>query len=269
MSQERTVHGWEEEAAAYALGVLDHAEQAAFERHLAECPECRRAVAELRAVGAELAAAAPPRTPPPALKARILTEARQVRPIGLRSVAPERARSRPAAWAVAAALVLALAAGIFGWVQRERRLGAQREVMAARMQLDSVQSVLQARDSSLAVLAGPDVRFAALAPADEEPSLRVFWSPTRSVFVVAAFALPPAPQGQTYQLWSIAEGEAPVSMGTFDTSEVGVATLLLPAAGDVPSPERALLCALTLEPDGGSPQPTETPRLVGEWRAAE
>jgi len=25
-------------------------------------------------------------------------------------------------------------------------------------------------------------------------------------------------------------------------------------------------CALTLEPAGGSSQPTETPRLVGAWR---
>ena len=65
-------------AAAYALGVLDPAEEAACERHLALVvmhPVCLQAAAEARAVAVKLAAGLPMRAPRPevwtAIEARL------------------------------------------------------------------------------------------------------------------------------------------------------------------------------------------------------
>jgi anti-sigma-K factor RskA len=74
------------------------------------------------------------------------------------------------------------------------------------------------------------------------------------LFVVAG--LRPTPEGRDYQLWLLPRdcaGCPPTSAGTFDVSD-GVATL---------ETERALDdvggVAVTLEPDGGSPEPTSRP----------
>lgn len=93
---------------AYILGALGPADRAAFEAHLAECSECRAAVAELaptagllsrlsaeraRAVGAEDAHVASP-APDPALRGRVVHAARR-----------RRARRR-LAWTLAASVAL-------------------------------------------------------------------------------------------------------------------------------------------------------------------
>ena len=92
--------------------------------------------------------------------------------------------------------------------------------------------------------------------------MRLYWNRARGLVVVAAFDLPPAPAGRTYQLWAIKKGQAPVSVGTFNTLPGGraVITLRMPA-GFKPD-----LSAVTEEPAGGSAQPTQQPFLVGAWQ---
>ena len=96
--------------------------------------------------------------------------------------------------------------------------------------------------------------------------MRVFWNHTRNVFIVTAFNVPRAPEGKTYQLWAIRDGRPPLSMGTFNTDATGRAVAIVPVPADVTAGGFIDDCALTMEPASGSPQPTETPRLVGAWR---
>lgn len=63
-------------APGYALGALDADERAAFEVHLTGCAECQAEVRAYEETAALLAHAAPHVAPPPALRARILAEAR-------------------------------------------------------------------------------------------------------------------------------------------------------------------------------------------------
>ncbi|MBI1966780.1 MAG: anti-sigma factor [Gemmatimonadetes bacterium] len=243
-------HSWLESAGAYALGALAGEERSEFQAHLASCATCRAEVQSLREVTALLAYAAPGEVPPPALRDRVLAEARRVRPIGA-----ARRPGAPVRWipwlAAAAALVIAV-----GAERRARLAGARADTLAAQ---------LADRDSLIAGLTGPEVHVVSLAGTGRDPSARVFWNHRLQRFVVMAFDLPAAPSGRTYQLWALAKDKAPASMGTFNTNAHGQAYLVIPVDSSVIQLGFLDKCAVTQEPAGGSPQPTETPRLVGTW----
>lgn len=250
---------WAGSAAAYALGALDAEERVAFERHLASCAACRAEVVELREAAAMMAYAAPSRdVPRDELRERVLREARDVRPI---ASARSRGPGRTIVPWLAAAACLTLAA-VAGMGLRSER--GQRERLASM--LDSVQMDLAVRDSTIAAFLGPEVHVVSLSPTGEKPSMRVFWNHTRNVFIVTAFNIPRAPDGKTYQLWAIRKDQQPLSMGTFNTDANGRATAILAVAGNITEGGFIDLCGLTMEPVGGSAQPTEQPRLVGAWR---
>ena len=69
--------------------------------------------------------------------------------------------------------------------------------------------------------------------------------------------LPPAPDGKTYQLWYLGPDGAASSAGLFGVDAEGSGQALL--AGDARS---AAKVAMTLEPTGGSTQPTTDPVVV-------
>jgi anti-sigma-K factor RskA len=130
---------------------------------------------------------------------------------------------------------------------------------------DSIRRAVAARDSLIATLLAPDVETARLVSEGRPPSARLYWNRGARQVVLAAFSLPPAPSGRTYQLWGIAgAGSTPVSLGTFNTSPAGEGR----HTASVPAGLEIALGAVTEEPAGGSPQPTTQPFLVGELRAS-
>jgi anti-sigma-K factor RskA len=250
-----TDHRWLEFASAYALDALAADERTAFEHHLAECAICRAEVQAHREVAGlvALAAPVPPAAPSPGLRDRILRDARRVPRIGARR---GRGGGRVAPWLAAAALlVLALGLTVAYRSERAARHAATRALAAAH-------DTIAAGDSLVATLLAPDVGTADLAATGKAPSMRLFWNRARNVVVVAAFELAPAPAGRTYQLWAIKKGQAPVSLGTFNTAQGGRAVVSL----RMPAGFRPDLSAVTEEPAGGSPQPTQQPFLVGSWQ---
>jgi anti-sigma factor RsiW len=66
-----------DDAGAYLLGALEPAEQAAFERHLAGCHECRAEVEELRLAVNALPRSVEPYAPSPALKRSLMEAVRE------------------------------------------------------------------------------------------------------------------------------------------------------------------------------------------------
>ena len=274
-------HAWNEYAAAYALGALDGEERAQFEAHLLECPACRAEVHSFEEVTALIAQSVPPVRAPAHLKARVLEGAREVRPMPTMHSAPLRVAPRPHAphkprlkprrfevpdlsaklpWlAAAAGLILAVGLGVFSIAERSGRIQAQAGADTARAQLASARSQLARSDSLIATLLAPEVQTTTLAAEGRPPSARVYYNRARRAVVVAAFDLPPAPAGRTYQLWGIATGQPPVSLGTFNTQSDARAVVTLP----VQSAAQFNVAAVTEEPAGGSPRPTTQPFLVG------
>ena len=90
---------------------------------------------------------------------------------------------------------------------------------------------------------------------DEAPqaSAKVFWDTNRQEWVVYVFDLPSLPSDKSYQLWYVTK-DAKISAQVFQPDATGRVTLRLRL------PKEALAglaaTAVTLEPRGGSPQPT-------------
>ena len=79
---------------AYAVDALDDAERAAFERHLAQCPDCQQEVASLREATALMADDAV-MTPPPGLRDSVLAGIKNIRPIPPQTDSQPQTDERP------------------------------------------------------------------------------------------------------------------------------------------------------------------------------
>jgi anti-sigma-K factor RskA len=242
---------------AYALDALEDTERDEFERHLVECPECSREVTELRLTANRLGAAVSEQ-PSDLLRQRVLAEISRVRqdpPPGPRLVAARaNQRFRGAnRWAmgitsVAAAIALALA-GTFGVAA----LRAQHELGDARAAL----SAAAARYAPVGqVLSEPDAQtVTASGPSGGNGTVMMSRKLNKGIFL--AFNMPPTPANRTYQAWAIgAAGDARslgVLMSTGGTSTAPVVMNTLGGTAKV---------GVTVEPAGGSKQPTTTPLML-------
>jgi anti-sigma-K factor RskA len=232
---------------AYALDALDDDERREFEAHLAECPACQLEIREFEATAAELGTSLA-ETPPPHLKAQVMSTistTRQERPVprpsGDQTVVefPKRRlldRVLLPAAAVLAVLVVGLAVTVGNLNTRVNELEA---------------STVRVTD----IVAAPDLRTWNVD--NNGTTARVVYSPTQGQGMFLASGLQPAPDGSTYELWLIGpEGATPA--GLFSGRDGAVSH---PMTGDMSA---ATHIGVTVEPAGGSPQPTTDPILVIE-----
>jgi len=218
---------------AYAVDAVDDIERASFERHLASCPTCRAEVASLREASALLADAATT-IPPPALRDAVLSDITRVRPLPPVTVGGPVHRRK---WfpALVAAVVLALV-GIGGAVWQPWR--------------DDTSQTLSATDQ---VLQDPDAQ----RVSQELPNgatATVVRSAKEHRAVIVTEDMPEPPAGKVYQLWLQTPTEDMVPAGVMPT---GGSTALLDGNAD-----DAIGVGVSLEPAGGSPQPTEVVALL-------
>ncbi|MEU8585923.1 anti-sigma factor [Streptomyces sp. NPDC048664] len=230
---------------AYALHALPDEERAAFERHLSGCESCAQEVAEFTATAARLASASsvPVRT---ALRDRVLHRITTVRQAPPGSPSLERVRHRVpgwgglARWGLAACLAAAAAFGGTAVWQYERAQDARQQATRAERTADEVAGVLSASDA----------RTRSARVGGGNGTLVVSARRDRAVFVASDMPAPPA--GKVYQLW-FADGGRMRSAGLMDPDRAGQTVLM---RGRV---DGASGVGITVEPAGGSPEPTTTP----------
>ena len=241
------------QAHAYVVGALTPAEAAEFEEHLAGCPACQTEVAELREL-ATLLSATTATTPPPALRSAVLAAIAQTpqdsgetaaptsppatapsaesgsTAHAASNVVPLRSRASRASGLLAAAAVLA-AIGLGGWAVQNREAADD-----ATAQTEQLTQLLAAGD--VRTVSG---RFTSGGGGT------IVMSPSRGEAVLVGSELAELPDGRVYEAWTI-DGEVPVPAGTFS-----------PDDKVVPLPDTAFSAksvAVTVEPKGGSDQPT-------------
>jgi len=172
-------------------------------------------------------------------------------------------RSEPVWRHVAAAMiVLGLVSSYFAvrfFAELETR---SHQLVQTELALEEALDRLQASQTLIASLTAPDgraVQLAGTGPATEAHA-RAYIDPQTRRLVVFVYDLPPLPEDQTYQLWVIAEGEAPVDAGIFATDADGRGRH---DAITVPAVAGPATIAVTIEPAQGVPQPTGPIVLAG------
>lgn len=229
---------------AYAANAMPDDERWAFERHLAECDACNQEVRELQATTAQMGAAAA-ESPPAGMKAAVMAqidEVRQETPARVVESARQRDPWHYRLLAPAAAVLAIAVLGLTGIIAN-----LNHRLTAMETQTGRVADVVAAGD--LQIVQMPPVNGA---------TARVIYSPTRGEGVFLADGLPAAPGDQVYELWFIGdEGAQPA--GLFEADERGRVTHVI--TGDMAAVQAI---GVTVEPAGGSVQPTSEPIMVAE-----
>ncbi|MDT9592847.1 anti-sigma factor [Nocardioides zeae] len=266
---------------AYAVDALSDAERADFEVHLAQCESCRDEVASLREAAALLPFAAEV-APPAGLRASVLAQNSNVRPLPPESDAPVPAVGAPAASTapigvpagVGASHATAAAPGgdLPGRdtnvvpLRRRRFRTALVAAAAAVIVAGGVGTVVQLTgdDSSSsqnqadepvtaeAVLAAADVQAThSTLPLPDGAEASVHWSDDLGAAVISTADMPGLNADQVYQLWFQDEDDAMVPAGLMPGD-----TDLVLLDGDA---DAANAVGITVEPAGGSDEPTSDP----------
>jgi anti-sigma-K factor RskA len=227
----------------YALDAVDDSERDRFEHHLHRCQPCSHEVRGLRETAARLGMAVA-KAPPPGFRERVLTAAartRQLPPVtDVRPLPQPRARWMPrlAVGLAAAGMAVVIALGISLAVARRQLDDARAQQRAVAAVLNSPGAQILSRQTSLGGTA----------------TVVVSRSTQKMIFTTAG--LPRLPRAKVYQLWLLgppqtrSAGLLPLPSGS------GTAPLL--ASGLAPGDS----VGVTVEPAGGSAQPTTTPIVV-------
>ena len=221
---------------SYVLDAVSDAERKEFERHLQHCPTCDAEVRGLRETAARLARTCA-MTPPARMEQQVLAATYRTRQLlPLPADRPHRIPRIPRiprrVAVLAAAAGVAVAAGL-GVTQ-----------LSAQHQLDQARATAIAR-----VVTAPDARVDT-APTSAGGSVTVVTSAALHESVVSASGMASLPSGRVYQVWVMSPSGAR-SAGLIHGSSL-LASAVRP--GD--------RIGVTVEPAGGTAQPTTTPVAV-------
>ncbi len=282
-------------AALYALGALSQRDAASFDAHLREgCEVCNSELDEFGKVTTALAFNVPEASPPHYLRdvltARIEREAHDPPERTEAAVLDfrdrfELTRDQSAAlgqpfwktalpWALAASFLLASVVALIAWRLDRRDLKTQigsnqQEASSALEDNTELREKLKretARTEELnqinAVLASGQWRMLTLAGQGPAPSAsaKVYWDTKANRGVVTA-ELPPAPAGRVYQLWFVTPDAKKISAGLIEPDQTGHGFAVVRVPSSV---TKLAAAAITLEPEGGSAQPTMPIYVLGE-----
>ena len=240
----------------HALSALDAADERALSKHLAECDECRRELADWEATAASLALSAKPMEPSPQVREKLLIQVRSEKSGSQKSDLKDSGsnvvpfgRPKRTIWnslgslgsIAAVVLFAALIVSVFVLWQQNRALRQQNEFFQ--------------------LVTAPGARMAELSGTAEATGATAMLAYDRSGrAMLITHGLPRAPEGKQYQLWFIV-GNNPLPGKAFSLDSSG-RTLM---TDQVPEAARnSAIFAVTLEPAGGVPKPTGSIYLRSE-----
>lgn len=234
---ERTHEELKNLVAAYVLGAVPQDEVGVVRSHILTCDECMTEADQHSAAMDSLALAVEPMPVPAGFSERVMSKIAPVpeaeataAPAARRSWVPDWLRARGPALAAGMAAVILLGVAGTGWIQARQDLARTEDVLSALVHGDGIQ------------LRGDGGAAAELVPRSQGA-------------VMAVAGLPEAPGSHVYQLWYMDDGK-PVSVGTFETRD---SVVVMEVAESFDGYEDA---AITVEPSGGSRQPTSDPVIA-------
>jgi anti-sigma-K factor RskA len=249
---------------AYALGALDPAERAALEAHLATgCQDCAKSIEESRWLVSQLAYMAPEAAPSDMLKGRLMQTVRAEAQAAKPST-PSRRGVPLWMWAGIAALLLFSVYSTWNAERlRDEIQTANQRVAAILQERRELDAQLQLAKRAATIVTDPASVKIALASRDPQmPALEAKWHSQLGI-VLTGQKIPSPSGNRVLQLWLIpkAPGRKPIPSLTLRPDPAGRFVLLVANPPELMAATRAL--AISEEPEGGSAQPSTSPRWVG------
>ena len=257
----------------YVFGRLNPGNRKQFESHLATgCDQCKRELAGLYEATGLLPLLLRQETPPAGLRQRVLariskkkTEPARVERSavqqGKKVESPSPRPERP--WYLYASLILGalLIVALVIFVNELVGTTSTQEKQIADLRSDLLQ-----KQETLGVLLAEKMEALPLTGVSPGSSAygKILWDPSKRNAVLQVANLPVQPEGSQYQLWMLTQKKY-ITVGLFDVvreKDNALKTMTLPV-GDKQEIEGF---TITVEPKGGSGQPTGTVQLRGSTR---
>ncbi len=258
-------------SSAYVLGSVAGDELERFETYLAQATvQEREILAELAATASLLPIALDRQNPSPDVKQdlmqRIALSARahdvvQQR-VGTAQQLPRRGRNW-IPWGIAASLAMVAVFSFFvfklmGTIERQNEhiFMIERENRDVATRLIALRDELTRKDEQLKVLSAKQIYISIMDGMNVNPVGygKIIWDPEKGTAILQVANLPAVPSGMDYQLWVI-KGKQPISAGVFAVHDTKSNFFKLQDMA-VTNPKEITAFAITLEPEGGMPQPT-------------
>ncbi len=254
-------NAFEELCAGYVLGALSEEDRHRFETMLADADQSQRQLfRQLRAAANQIAFTVEAESPSPAVKQQLMERVQE-------TSNDDKKRSNRFMMAVAAcfALFVITAALIFYSFNLSESIDNKEAIIAQQQQkIIRLQNKVQKREELLSILSARTVDMIVMTglEVNTDGYGKIIWDPETNRALLQLSNLPPDPPGKDYQLWLI-KNNKPIPAGVFSVNTTDEASFF--KVQEIPnvSEEAAGAFAVTLEPEGGVPQPTGEMYLLG------
>lgn len=252
---------YEDQIALFALGLLTGYELRKIEEHLGTgCKICNELLEDSETVFTNLPYVLKDSPISPDLEDRILEKLDSIEEkhtANGKSFLHDFWKGLSPVWlnlgsAVAAAAIIFL---FIYTLTLQQRLALQEENMKVLV------SSLEKEEQVMDYVKNPEVSVINLEGTMSElgSSGRILWDTSTGNAILIVSNVPELVPGQTYQFWVVEDG-VPHSMGTFTVNEKGENMMEIDC---MPEDKGRIEFAVTLEPEGGMPEPTGATYLVG------
>jgi len=247
----------------YVIGALDVETLREVENFMRRAtPEQKREFAEWHEVAAIIPVALPQTEVPAHLKDRLLSRLAATGEPELQTQTPQtakvisfqprqRSESSLTRWMLmAATIALALSCGYLGW--KNTTISAR--LKQTTLTLEETDHRLNTLTRQLEAFLSPSTRVISMSGIETpQAHAKVVWNTEAQTWEVHIKNLPPPPSDKDYQLWYVTK-DAKINAAVFSTDNSGRGELKLSLPAEALHGLSAT--AVTLEPKGGSPQPT-------------
>jgi hypothetical protein len=261
-----------EDLELFALGALPENEAETLQAHVSACDRCAGRLAEAHGHASLLAFAVKQERPAGTIKAELLARVRANRQAEEMNAWPARVHAeehhapgkKPASgwltWVLAtASVLLAVVSFALSWQNRNIAARLQQERKVAESSIREREQIQKLVD----VLASPDTMTIKLAGMGEMPKATgmVKFNSKAGLVLYQSSNLPDLPAGKSYQMWLVPmNGAAPISAGLLGPGGQAWGNMWM---SEVTANVAAKAFAVTVEPAGGTDQPTGPKVLLG------
>ena len=284
-----------------AAGAEDAAARSVIRDHLAKgCVICQAALAEATAAAAQIPLNLPPCLPSESVKKELMRRIKTATPLSQseRTSAtpePKRMPRKLLLWPLVISTSLAAAMFLVAILSLQANENLSREhlkdltalaslqksflrdtarlnrlskqmhdaVAMEKRKISSLETKLAAAESLKAMIDSPALEMASLHGSAPMRSAwgRVMWNNKMKMWKLCVWNMPHLPKSKTYEVWMITSGGKKMPAGLFNTDDKTQSALVTPAVP--PNKHEMAEIAVTIEPAGGSPQPTGAILLAG------